>query len=1791
MTKTPNNSYITTTPVPYANGGVPIILLDILIDPDTNTYLYYSSKSVTIDGRSYVGKILNIAEIKAAIGAGLDNISVTLENTEYLDGTRVSTYIETYGILRKDIWVYQYFENDTDSLAKRDLLFYGVAAPTSKGIVYNKESISIDIEDKSATYHKLIGKTYEEFGYTEAPDDVKTSMMPLVYGRQSGLKLNPVSKKVEAVLRFPISAVDDQIELNEDTDFTSFPTSVSDSEYFHVRIGTEVIRYSSISNNRLVVYKEAVGSLSSVSTTSANNVLTGSGTSWKSQVKVGDLIKLVSDDNTKWVRVISVDSDTQITIDGAWKSTTSLPSNLEKHGRGQEYFSSELNGTYIDKTLPENHESGAKVSLLRPVKFIGCAGTNRSNSNLFSEDTITNLQTLDANGTLKALPTKFVNGASGYLLPGRDLDNPTEPIFLSKWDKETYYPIEGLEPEFIIGDIAQSSTSDPAFFCIGAISKFNAYQVYQYAPSLGDVKWRKIWDSRYTYSGITYLDPGSDGIQTYNAFGGICNFDKDGTICWMVGISTTTRRLYTYNYLTNTYSYKDCNLGGSSGEIQYIAHMNSGAGADDSDADAILLSVGVNDTSASYPFVMNIHDFDQTNPEIGPYATITSLDSLRDKIVAGQAKHLSDWIESVNNTTYGKSVDITSATPGTLNYVVSSTTSSGTSTFGGAKSYSQDNLTIVTSVYDPYRRYASFNDMEAEFAPTELFFKEVIYRLYGVKHSTSVLYGQHHIMVGNYKYQLRSSTTDDSSNLGDPVDFLKAYASCVFIQRSNDEKIYAGLVQDTDGASVNVDVYALNSDTRIVGSGEYSSGTGYIEDTDAFFLTDIKVGDVVEVVEYGSDLTQTFSVVATKTMTASDIVSDTEIDMSSLGLSDATRYLYRIKSGFQKKANLIAQITLQKDDNIHDLYCQSFLYENDIIIMAGRGVESSAFNIQRIPLIQESLSSTEYNIGAIFSHWPTLPQESSNYYTTSQPLDSGEDNSYNTVNGIVDEWKKAAGNQVIDFTNTNGIILYHTPNSSLASDRTDSRASRITLRADEIGHREGAFRLSTNKGKRVREAYIRVNYFAPKNAAMSTDTVRVKVSGSTFLVSSDSAPYTITEQAYVNLPTLDDSVPSTVSDAAPITFVQKVEGISEFNELINKDITLEWQGTSATAEILVTEIAWDVSVFEDTEEDIENIYADIAITTGDFYHSSDTQGSSDYDNFSDGMNPLRLLHDLIEEGYEGEVVATSSFSEISREAQRVIKLNNGWLLSICNDVVSAVSTNARAYRSKDGGKTWQRIATIRTESAGSSQTVCYGLVQLSNSVIYTLLGNTSYELYKSVDQGVTWSLVTVPSYPGILVAGNLTAFDDDRLVLSGDQDFATIGEPALIISDDGGATWTYHLVDGTTSSIVQRVLKATDDTIYAISQDKIYKSVDNAASFSSVSTLPAGKDPYTALITSDDEVIVTIQDATTTNVIARISRDAGSNWTDYPIVAVSTSTQVNALHQVDDVTLLAGTQAGLYLSNDRGQTWSDLQANSSLQDIFDIVSVSKQSVVYVGGDSSFYASNTAVLFDLPFNFGQLGREYSDLINETSFDAAATRLVANNIRCNGTIVNRQSSKDLIEQICYQFRLHHWWDEDGKLNVVYKEDLSDYGSATRTIDADYILDLKGPQITVPSTVFSKFKVKYDRTKLDSKNTQDYKNQIDRDVSPLRSFGLIENEDINVNFIADATTAKKLSTQIEQYNTNEYKLFSIEGTMNEMVAERMDIVAVANTFETITKGFITDIRRTFGNNRYFLTIRKIT
>lgn len=294
---------------------------------------------------------------------------------------------------------------------------------------------------------------------------------------------------------------------------------------------------------------------------------------------------------------------------------------------------------------------------------------------------------------------------------------------------------------------------------------------------------------------------------------------------------------------------------------------------------------------------------------------------------------------------------------------------------------------------------------------------------------------------------------------------------------------------------------------------------------------------------------------------------------------------------------------------------------------------------------------------------------------------------------------------------------------------------------------------------------------------------------------------------------------------------------------------------------------------------------------------------------------------------------------------------------------NSVSVGDGIYRTTDGGDNWkkaglentERIARIVVHPDNSDEVWVAALGHLWNrnperGVFKTSNGGETWEKILYVDENTGCSDISIdPENPEILYAGMWDFRRQPWTFRSGGPG------SGLYKTTDGGKTWnrlTNGLPEGELGRIAVAVSPVTPNLVYALVESKesaLYRSLDRGDSWEKMNTtIPVQERPfYFSLI---------VADPIDTNRIYKpsfdlnVSDNGGENFRIAYIAGGNVHSDLHAfwIGKKDNNLLYVGTDGGVYVSRDKGSSWSIIR-NLPVSQFYHVsVDMEKPYLVYGG---------------------------------------------------------------------------------------------------------------------------------------------------------------------------------------------------------------------------------------------------
>ncbi len=256
------------------------------------------------------------------------------------------------------------------------------------------------------------------------------------------------------------------------------------------------------------------------------------------------------------------------------------------------------------------------------------------------------------------------------------------------------------------------------------------------------------------------------------------------------------------------------------------------------------------------------------------------------------------------------------------------------------------------------------------------------------------------------------------------------------------------------------------------------------------------------------------------------------------------------------------------------------------------------------------------------------------------------------------------------------------------------------------------------------------------------------------------------------------------------------------------------------------------------------------------------------------------------------------------------------------------------YRSTDGGQTWTNVlkpdgydGTRALEYAYDEPGIMLAATQGTGGFFFP--GGPGPRpkpkpplLFKSTDEGLTWTQIKIPPFPGRIAVAIAMHTHGQRIYIVGN---AIEKGSGLFRSDDGGATWRHMAGNdlrigngqGSYSSGVF-VDSQNPDIVYTVST-AMYRSTDGGVTFHAFKGAPGGEDYHNAWIdpTNGRRMVIGADQG------ASVTLDGGDTWSLWYTQSISQIYHVATTDQYPYWILGAQQDTGAVMTSSRGN-WGQI---------------------------------------------------------------------------------------------------------------------------------------------------------------------------------------------------------------------------------------------------------------------------
>jgi photosystem II stability/assembly factor-like uncharacterized protein len=273
-------------------------------------------------------------------------------------------------------------------------------------------------------------------------------------------------------------------------------------------------------------------------------------------------------------------------------------------------------------------------------------------------------------------------------------------------------------------------------------------------------------------------------------------------------------------------------------------------------------------------------------------------------------------------------------------------------------------------------------------------------------------------------------------------------------------------------------------------------------------------------------------------------------------------------------------------------------------------------------------------------------------------------------------------------------------------------------------------------------------------------------------------------------------------------------------------------------------------------------------------------------------------------------------------------------LVIASALGDATHDGGGIYRSTDGGKTWTNVlkpagydGTREVEFAYDEPNIMLADTQGAGGGFGGGGANgprpsTKPLLFKSTDEGLTWTEIKIPPFPGRVGVAIATNTNGKRMYIVGNNIEQGSG---LYRSDDGGDTWQHMAGKDTRISNGQGAYSCgvfvdsqSPDILYTVST-AMYRSTDGGVTFEAFKGAPGGEDYHKLWIdpTNGKRMVVGADQG------ASVTLDGGNTWSLWYTQPISQVYHVNTNSQYPYWIVMSQQDTGALMVSSRGM-WGQI---------------------------------------------------------------------------------------------------------------------------------------------------------------------------------------------------------------------------------------------------------------------------
>ncbi|MDI6781125.1 MAG: Ig-like domain-containing protein [bacterium] len=309
-------------------------------------------------------------------------------------------------------------------------------------------------------------------------------------------------------------------------------------------------------------------------------------------------------------------------------------------------------------------------------------------------------------------------------------------------------------------------------------------------------------------------------------------------------------------------------------------------------------------------------------------------------------------------------------------------------------------------------------------------------------------------------------------------------------------------------------------------------------------------------------------------------------------------------------------------------------------------------------------------------------------------------------------------------------------------------------------------------------------------------------------------------------------------------------------------------------------------------------------------------GGIEWTNINDGLpNDIQIANMVIDPGSSSTIYAATGLGEV----YKTVDSGSNWT-NISNglDILSASqykeryraytaltvdSTNiylgcsGRIFKGTKDGSSWTDITGTMTLSSWSALSIV-----AQSDAIY--VGNSKDGVYKSIDNGASWSKIYSNSNCRAVIAGTTTG-----------NLYALTYSPGLLVTTDGGQSW------GSVSSQYFYDMLVYPDAMYATTWNGIVRSTNNGSTWGTITTgLPQTQNQRIVCFAGNpvgsSTLYAWIETYSPNSRALYKTTDGGNSWS---VTSLSPSANAARMLVTGDAVYVAGK--GIHKSADNGTSW------------------------------------------------------------------------------------------------------------------------------------------------------------------------------------------------------------------------------------------------------------------------------